>query len=150
MTLLRKAIVVVLMSSPAWAQVSTDQIAEVRADEAKAMKEIAAKYEGRKLTSAERKQRGREEAAAKDAVMKKHGVDPKEFTRAQAKLSRADQQKVKAKVEQLTEEKKAAPGGGDDSGGGDEPGGLQVEVGGKAGDSQGSGGIEIQMPDDEN
>lgn len=158
MNVLRTATVVLLLSSPAWAQVSTDKIAQVRADEAKAMKEIAARYDGRKLTSAERKQRGQEETAAKKAVMQKHGVDPKAFTRSQSKLSRAEQAKVKAKVEELSAraEAEAASGsasgaGGDAEAGGGDSSGVSVQVGkddGSGDDEEGAGGVVIEMPDE--
>lgn len=156
MNVLRTATIVLLLSSPAWAQVSTDKIAQVRADEAKAMKEIAARYDGRKLTSAERKQRGQEETAAKKAVMQKHGVDPKAFTRSQAKLSRAEQAKVKAKVEELSAKAEAASGsasaaGGDAEAGGGDSNGVSVQVGtddGSGDDEEGAGGVVIEMPDE--
>lgn len=144
------ALATLLLSSAAAGQVSTEKIAEIRAEQAQELKKIADKYGDRKLSAAERRQRGEEENAAQRAVLEKHGVDAKEFTRAEAKLGRADQKKVKERVKQAEQGAAASGGSGGQAqkatGGAGE---VTVDVGGAADDDGGDeeGGVVIEMPD---
>ncbi|MFO0593961.1 MAG: hypothetical protein U0228_01620 [Myxococcaceae bacterium] len=86
-----------------------DKSAQIEIDTQKAQAEVQAKYGNRKLsemTSDERKQMAKDQAAAEKAVFEKAGIDPKQWSLEQSKRSRDELNKQNAAVAALKEKAK--------------------------------------------
>jgi len=97
------ALVVSLVVGGAWAEeVSPQKAAEVGRDRQRALDEVSKKYGGRKpseLSSEERRERVKDEAAAVSKVMQQHGVGAKDLARYEATSSPSERAAASAKVE---------------------------------------------------
>jgi hypothetical protein len=68
-----------------------ERLGELRAEEQRAVDEVAKAHGNKKASEMTREERDaliRDQAAASSAVLQKHGVDPKDYARASAKLGR--------------------------------------------------------------
>lgn len=104
-----RALIVVLsmLSTIAWAELSTDEVAKIQREQAKARDAVNEKYKG-KLSAAEVRAQAKELAEADRAVLDAHNVKAGEWVKASAKMSSDERAKVEAAKKQLTAEEEAA------------------------------------------
>ncbi len=99
-----------LPTLPAQAEeLTADRIGQLRAEEKRALDEVAKAYGNRKPSELSREEREamiRDQAAALDAVLQKHGVDRKDFARASARMSRDEAERA-ARSQVATEQEQA-------------------------------------------
>ncbi len=72
-------------------ELTPERLGELRAEEQRAVDEVAKSHGNKKPSEMSREERDaliREQAAASAAVLQKHGVDAKDYARANAKLGR--------------------------------------------------------------
>jgi hypothetical protein len=100
----------------AWAQdeeqeLTPEKIAAIRRDEQAAQAKVDATYSNRKpseMSSEERQQAIRDQQAAGQDVMAKHGVSDKDYARRVARLSQEERDAVAREEKRLEEEEKKA------------------------------------------
>jgi len=118
-------LIAVFATAAAASPPTAEQMAKIQYDVKKATDAVDKKYQGRQLSSDERKQQMAERAAAESAVLDKAGVDKKEYVKADAKMSKEDRETVKNETEKLEKKEKA---GGEKQGGSKE---VVIEKGGQ-------------------
>lgn len=120
-------VVVCLSSALAFAgDLTVEDIAKLKADQAKARDAVAKKY-GDKPSGADRRAMVKEQNEAAQAVLDKAGVDEKDYVRATARASGKDVDAVVKAMEKAEEAKKKAAaktGGAGTSGDADAKGGT--------------------------
>lgn len=91
---------------------SPEDLAKIQYEQEKAAADVEKKYGDKKpseLSPEERRAMIKERAAAEREVLDKHGVDPKEYARAQAKQSVDDRARQRAAAEKLKKDGDAKP-----------------------------------------
>lgn len=115
--LLTATLVHLALAAPAAADLDPQKVAEIRADQKAALKEIDKKYGDKKpseLSKKEARERALEQEKARSEVLEKHQVDEKELSRYTARMSRKEQaaaESAEKDLEKKAEAKKAAKKG---------------------------------------
>lgn len=104
-----------LLAAPALAELDPGQVGQIQDEQKAAVAKVHAAHGNKseaELSPAERAQQAREESAASEAVLQKHGVSDKEYTRYTNRMDRSEQAQAKAAqadAQAKREAKKDAP-----------------------------------------
>lgn len=97
----------VLSSSARAEELSPEVVAKIEHEQEKALAEVDKRYEGKKsseLDAAQRRERIREEAQARQAALDKLGVDSKAYARYSARMGRDEVAQSKSARQKLSEQ----------------------------------------------
>ena len=91
-------------------ELTPEKVAQIRRDEAAAMKKVSAEFGDRKpseMSNEERGQQARMQASATASVLEKHGVSAKEYERFSARMGREGNERAAAEAQRLEAQEKA-------------------------------------------
>ncbi|MCP3098624.1 hypothetical protein LZ198_07010 [Myxococcus sp. K15C18031901] len=92
-------------------ELTPEKVAQIRRDEAAAMKKVSAEFGDRKsseMSNEERGQQAAKQAGATASVLEKHGVSAKEYERFAAKMGREGNERAAAENQRLETQEKSA------------------------------------------